>query len=247
MTTPLRLLAAAVAIIAILGVGLVVLRPNASVGPGPDVTATLSPPPSSMPTPTPLVSGAARLPSGGALEPGRYFIEEGTATPRTFSFTVPAGWLGSGSGISRHQDESGREIGFGVAIVDNVFADPCGANVQLDAGVAADDLVTILGERPGLDVPPPTAIEIDGRAGKMVEPAAATEVDIETCDPPIGLQLWLDRRGNYLVVGPEVVTQVHAVDVDGERFLLVTSHGLTADPDEIAEIAAIIESIQFEQ
>jgi hypothetical protein len=247
MTIPIRLIAAAIAAIAVVGAGLVVLRPGPGVGTPSAGAVTPSPSPSSVPTSTSVVSGAARLPRSGALEPGRYFIEEGTSTPTTFSFTVPAGWLAGGSGISQHPDESGREIGFGVAIVDGIFADPCGANEPVAFGVAAQDLLNALGERPGLDVQPSTAIEIDGRPGQLVELAVEADVDIEACDPPIGLQVWRDRGENYLVVGPEVVTRIHTVDLDGERFVLVTSHGLSADPAEIAEIAEIIESIRFEQ
>jgi hypothetical protein len=245
MTTPLRLLAAAAAVIAIIGVGLLVLRPTSSVGPRPIPTATLLASPSSLPRPTSSVSDAARLPIGGELEPGRYFIEEGPATPTTFSFAVPAGWLGGAAGVSRHRDESGREIGFIVAVVDALFGDPCGGNAPVDAGTTAEDLVNRLTERPGLDVTPAEAIELDGRRGQTVELAAETEIDLNTCDPPIGLQVWLDQAGNYLVVGPEVVTRIHTVDVEGERFVLVANHGLSADPGEIAEIAAMIESIRF--
>ena len=242
MTTPMRL-AGAIAVIAVIGVGLVLLGPGNIGPPGPAAT----PSPSVLPTPTSVVSGASRLPgSGTPVEPGRYYVEGDGLSPATFSFTIPAGWLSGGTGVGQHPDDSGREISWGVTTVDGPFAQPCGPNERLTIGPTAEDLIDALRVLPGLDVSPGSIIDIDGRNGLMVELAVASGLDDGTCDPPIGLQVWNDRGGNYLVVGPEVVTRVYAVDVDGERFVLVSHHGISADPAEIAETTAMIESIRFE-
>ena len=79
-----------------------------------------------------------------------------------------------------------------------------------------------------------------------LEPVVESGVDLAACDPPIGLQVWLDAAGNYLIVGPEVVTRIYLVDTPGGRLVLVANHGQSADPGEIAEVDAMIASIRFE-
>jgi hypothetical protein len=247
MNTSLRLLAAGVAAIAVDGVAVIVLRPSSTVGP-PAATPTATAPASPSPTPTPtsIVEGATRLPSGGPIESGRYFIEKSNVTPVTFSFTLPAGWLANGgSGVLKHPDETGRETGFGVSVVDSVFADPCGGNDRLEVGPSAEQLADGLSGLPGIDASTPTAVSIGGRSGFEVEVSVAADVDIESCDPPIGLQVWIDRGGTYFVAGPELVARIYMVDVNGERFVLRSGHGEATAPNDLAELAAVIESIEF--
>jgi hypothetical protein len=141
-------------------------RPIAGATATPRATATPSATQTTRPTPI-VVAGARPVPVAGEIEPGRYFIPKGRWTPATFSFTMPAGWAAENSGqtISKHANESGREVGWGVAIVDRLFADPCGANDTIEVGPTADDLVRALLALPGVEASGPFEVTI----GALVE------------------------------------------------------------------------------
>jgi hypothetical protein len=194
-------------------------------------------------------AGVRHVPAGGRIEPGTYFITEGPWTPATFSFTMPAGWVAENGGqtISKHANESGREVGWSVSIVDSLFADPCGSNETIDVGPTADDLAVALRALPGPDVAPPLDVTMDERPWKVIQVTVPADVDIDACDPPIGLQIWLDRSGDkYFLAGPESVARVYTVDVDGARFVIVANHRPTSVPDDVAEMEAILASIEFD-
>ena len=195
------------------------------------------------------VLGARRVPGGGEIESGTYFVPMGPWTPATFSFTMPAGWTAQNNGqtISKHPDESGREVGWSVSIVDRLFAEPCGADDTIEVGRTADDLVAALLALPGPQAGAPMDITIGGRSGTRLDLTVPADLDVEACDPPIGLQIWLDKSGTkYLVIGHELTSRVYTVDVDGGRFVLVAHPHPTAAPADITELEAIIESIRFE-
>ncbi len=216
----------------------------------PRVTASAGASLSTTAAATPIVvPGAVRLPSGGQLEPGRYFVPAGPWSPVTYSFAVPPGWVAENGGqsIGKHPNESGRQVGFSVSIVDRLFSDPCGPDTTVDVGPTATDLMTALLALPGPTFGSPVDVTLEGRSGKRVEVTVSAEVDVEACDPPIGLQIWLDRNGNkYLVVGPESVGQILAVDTDAGRFVAVYGADHTAAPADVAELQAVIASIEFE-
>jgi hypothetical protein len=195
------------------------------------------------------VAGASRIPGAGEIEPGRYFVPKGPWTAVTFSYTMPAGWIAENGGqtISKHPNESGRQVAFSVSIVDRLFADPCGPNDTLEIGPTADDLARALRQLPGPEVSAPATQTIGGLPGLALEMKVPADIDVEACDPPIGLQIWLDRNaGKYLVAGPESLARIYTVDVDAERFVLVGGHDWTAAESDIAELEATIESIRFE-
>ena len=90
-------------------------------------------------------------------------------------------------------------------------------------------------------------VTIGDRSWTVIEVTVPADVDVEQCDPPIGLQIWLDRGGNkYFLAGPESVARVYTVDVDGARFVVVANHRPTSAPEDVAEMEAILASIEFE-
>jgi hypothetical protein len=244
VTTPARLAVAAIAIIAVLGAGLVVLRPSSNVGQPPIPTASPSPSPS--PSSASTVDGAQRLPISGPIEPGRYYIERGPLSAATFSFTVPAGWSAQNGGLVKHRDDSEREIGWGPTVVETLFADPCGTNETVAIGPTADDLIAALAELPGLEVGDPADITIGGQPARSVELTVAPTMDVATCDPPIGLQVWLDRAGSYLLIGPDLPGRIVAMDVAGGRLVLVYGGRESTPPGDVAELDEMLATIQVE-
>ncbi len=144
-------------------------------------------------------------PAAARLSLARYFIAEGPVDAGDL-LVHDARRLGRGERgqtISKHANESGREVGWSVSIVDRLFADPCGPNETIDIGPTADDLAAALRALPGPDVAAPMEVTIGGRSWKVIEVTVSADVDVEQCDPPIGLQIWLDRSGNkYFLRGP---------------------------------------------
>ena len=233
---------------------LVTVLASCSSGPTPSpavpgtAPATPAVTPGSVPTSS-AVAGPKRLPASGRIEPGQYLFPKGPFSPASFTLDMPAGWIAENSGqsIGKHPNESGRQVGFSVSIVDELYADPCGSNETLEVGTSAQSLADALGTLPGPEVTDPVPVSFGGRPGLMVELTVPSDVDVDSCDPPIGLQIWLDRNANkYFVAGPGVPGRIHIVDVDGGRFVMVSGWDQTAAPEDIAELEAIIESIEFE-
>jgi hypothetical protein len=218
-------------------------------------TARSSPPSVST---APTVSGPKRIPAGGPIAPGRYHVARGPWTAVPYFLTMPAGWTAENSGqsISKHPNESDRELGFSVSIVDRLFADPCGPNDTVPISQSSESLVMGLRDLPGVEVDTPQPIAIGGRSGLKIGLTVEPGVDVDACDPPIGLQIWLDRSGNkYFVLGRESESWIYALDApregqvegaDNELFVLVGGHRLTSAPEDVAELIAVIESIEFQ-
>lgn len=213
-------------------------------------------PGTAVPTPTEVasqphepVSEATPTPLDGEIAPGRYATARNTWAPVTFAFDIAVpGWIAQNDGqtITKHVDDSAREISWSVEILDSLFATPCGDDDPVAIGPTVDDLVTGLQALPDLQVSEPTDLTIDGRAGQMMELSLPEGLDEASCDPPIGVQVWLDQAGGkYLVVGGAMTTRVYAVDVDGARFVLNVNIAKTADPADLAEFEAILGSMTF--
>ncbi len=215
--------------------------------------ATTQVTPSAQPTHpgTPEPSIGRPVPASGELVPGRYVIPAGSTTPATVSYAIAAsGWVAQNEGqtVSKHVDNSEREVSFSVSVVDQLFAHPCGDDDRLPVGPTVDNLIGALESLPELVVGPPAEATIGGRPGKVFELSVPEGFDDSKCDPPIGLQVWLDRPGDkYLVVGNDMTTRVHAVEVSGGRFILNVNYRNNADPADLAEFEAIVESIQFHE
>lgn len=200
-------------------------------------------------SPSEAVPGAVPTPPAGELLTGRYFTAQGDWTPVTFSYQVAApGWFAQNGGqtISKRVDDSAHEISWSVEILDSLFATPCGADDRVPLGPAVSDLVAGLQGLPDVDASEPTQLMIDGRAGQLLELALPDGLTEASCDPPIGIQVWLDQAGGkYLVVGESHTSRVYSVDVDGARFVLNVNIATTADPADVAEFEAILASITF--
>lgn len=220
--------------------------PGGSPSAGPTATSGATTVASASPE---LVLGAKRTPPSGELTPGRYYTLQNAWTPVTFSFDIAEpGWIAQNGGqtISKNVDQSAREISWSVEIVDSLFATPCGANGRTPIGPAVEDLVNGLRALPDLDVSEPRPVRIDDRAGQLLELSPPAVLDVAACDPPIGVQVWLDAVDDkYLLISDEMVTRVYAIDLAGGRFILNVNISRTADPAEVAEFDAIVESITF--
>ncbi len=231
--------AAAIVIVAILGIGF--LSPGGpSVG-GPGVT----------PTPTASASPVA-LPASGTLQAGTYAIDD--YFPFRITFDVPGGWRSCPGG----PDEIGacfflavdreRPMGIAFLTVENVVADPCDRSMpQLDppVGPSVDDLVTALSNLEGFTATEAVDVTVDGFRGRQLELAAPSDASDCPDDGDDGFGTWTTpSRTNGVAAGEVNIMRV--LDVDGVR-LVVTAvyHPSLASSEMVAEIRRVFESVHI--
>jgi hypothetical protein len=239
------LAAAAVVVVAIVGINL--LGPN--LGGTPDPTPTIAP--SHEPTATPIPP----LPPSGALDPGTYGMPVRFGGVG-FAFTVPAGWEVDidhfvHKGTDGTRKESGAimipSITTGVILsawqVDRVYADAChpdGTDLPVDASV--DALATALAGQLGRVTSGPAEATVGGHPAQIVELTAAA--DLTDCGDM--LLTWPDLKGGWLPASPNQIDAVYIVDVDGTRLVIVATHWAGTSAADLAELEAVVASIQIE-
>jgi hypothetical protein len=228
--------AVAVVAVALGGMYLVNQAPNDGVG-GPSG----SPTPSTAPSPTTISFDSRGL---GALEPGTYVIEH-LGAPLRITFTVPAGWEKLMVPGVVWSDGSDATLGF--RIVDNLYVDPCAAQVTAHdppIGPTVDDLVAALDATPNLDARATNAT-VAGFAGKQVdlvalapwEPCAAGEARLF---PAGGLDL------DAPPPDPTDSMRLSILDVDGHRLVISRGTRQAATSTNRADLQAMFDSIRIE-
>lgn len=237
MSTLTRLAIAAAVLVAV-GVTWFNFGPVANVGP-PRPSATAAP----SPTPE-LVNGFRPLP------PGRYAFDwsrvpgsDGEPGP-TISITIPSGGWTSYDTFAADKNYGPSDPGAGPSFVvwkiTNRYVDGCAQDAVLSPapGPGIDELLSALGNQPGITAGKATPVTVDGYSGKSIELTVA--VDIATCNR--GFYPWLDKY----VQGNNERLRVYALDVDGFRltfFLRIPERTLPAD---LAELEGIVDSIDIE-
>lgn len=223
-TVKIALAAAAVVVIAFLGVRF--LGPGSNVG-GPQTTPS--------PTSTPL-----SFPNGGPnLSPGAYAIDD--PFPVRISFDVPEGWFSwiSNADVAGLLVDNGEDSGSGWGvtfwIVDNVYADPCDPDSELEPplGPSVDDLATALTNLPGYDATTPTDVTVSGFPG----------VEFELTAPEYGEECPTHRTWSAAAFSeprtmlPGETNRLQILDVDGVRLVIViVEYAYTTEIEQAAGI-----------
>lgn len=252
LSTPLRL-AAAIAIVAIVGLAALKLLPQSGVGaptPAPTSSPILSPATSASPT---AESANRTLPrAGGALAAGAYRAGAPFLLPN-LTFEVPTGWK-EHSGfdarvvslvIPSATDADANAAFVNFAVPDAVYADPCKTGTTIpvrDLGPTADDFVAALSKLPKFTVGPVTDVVVDSLPGKAFDLTAPST----GCASPNGLiQVWSngDGAGGATLAG--LLQHVIVVDVDGTRLVIEVLYSDPSSPFQ-SDIGAIISSVKFE-
>jgi hypothetical protein len=198
--------------------------------------------------PTATASAAVRIPSSGDIPSGTYHVPAGPSNELGYTLEMPSGWLAENGGrtLSKHPDDP-REVGINSYVISGIFAESCGPDDSVrPIGPTADDLANALVNQPGGESAGPFDITLGGYAGKRVDLTVPDDLDISTCRIPIGLRVWEDDGGKNLVVLTDGSVSVYIVEVDGRRLVLSTQHRAGSEPADVAEMNAIIESIDIE-
>lgn len=214
--------------------------------------------PTPTPEPTPTVTPLALRP--GQLEPGTYVISDVDAPIRTlvrFTFTVPAGWNARSGDlyISKRPDTAG-ELAFVPWVVTHVYADACQSEGTLtEVGPTVDDLVAALVDQANSEATVPVDLEVGGYPAKFISMSVPTDLDTATCRfPGVLIQIWADAGETDFFAIPadpanpaaDSVGDVYIVDVNGDTVVILAGYTPDSSAADIAELEAIIASIQFE-
>ena len=236
--------AAAVVILAVI-IGINFLPGSTPPG-GPGVTPSpteAAPSPSATTAPSATPANFADYPDGTALTPGSYVFTQ--VEPLRVSFTVPSGWeKGALDWVVWSKEDEKATLA--VVSVDNLYVDPCQPDTGLRdplVGPTVGDLATALGSVPGLTFSTPTDVTLAGFAGKYLEYVSPDTFGECAADP----ELWEVNGGSS---GPaptgDDVLRLWILDVNGTRLVIAASAPAGLPSNRLAELQAIIDSIQIE-
>ena len=237
----LAMAAAAVVVVAIVGVNL--LPSTDGVGGGPVVSPSPSPSVSLSPTaaPSPSPSDLEFFPDG-SIEAGRHsMIRSG----KSLSVDMPSGWT-SHLGVRIYTQSGQAAFIFWTDPPANVYADPC-TKEPLDppAGDTPAELATAVSSIPGTDlVGGPSDVTIGGHPAKLVTIRVREDIECE----PGEFYLWYAQEpadGRWPDALGDTIN-VWIIDVDGTIVWIDGSWSVNTTPALHGEMLQIIDSIQFE-
>ena len=243
----LALAAAAVLIVAVVGINLL---PGGRGGVG-GPAAPPSPSPSPSPSPRPA------LLSGGVLGAGTYLLDETLFTRRPFTLTVPEGWyrdrddanfVAKGTGDVAADAFEGNGVTMATWLVTHVYADSCQWQGTLRPVGSVTELITALTEQTGHATTGPSTVTLGGYPASRFEFSVPADFDASSCDSQI-IRLWPDAGPNEdfgLPIAPGQTTTVYVVDLDGQAQLIVAARKDGSSSADVAELEQVIQSIRFE-
>ena len=239
--------AAAVVVVAIVGYNLLAAPGTSQVG---SAQPTISASPA--PSPSPSSTVVRLVPTSGVIEPGRY---RWVASGGDASLVIPDGWTGLPDGSIAKNPETPADITLGHSLpgtqwaVTHVYTDACDSENALEPiGPTVDDLIGALQAQEGVDV-----VVGEVTAGSVVGQRIAIEQDAGLADRSAcrfgdggPLQIWADAaETGFFALKPGFRGLVYVFEVEGDRLVFVTTYGPEASPADLAEVDAIVESMEF--
>jgi hypothetical protein len=232
--------AGAVVLAVVVGFGLWAGQPP-SVGPPvtPSPSPTpVTPSPSATPVPAPTATSAPQTTVwsiGGPDDPTSFFV------PLTLE--LPSGWDQQYASMQMVGATSPRGFNAILFVTAQVrpFEDPCARPlVPMAVGPSVDDLIDALANLP-VEVSTVEETVIDGHPAKQLTFAESSEGP--ACED--GSQFtWRWENGENHGVGPDALTRLWAVDVDGTRLVIVAVED-EASAQEQAELQQMVDSIRL--
>jgi hypothetical protein len=271
MTTPARVATAAViGVLAIGGAAFLIGRTGQSNVGGTAPSASPSPTVSASPSPTPSNAPLLALPDGPVVagtyvstpfapgQPGRACMvppqpgcSESAGESIRVMFTVPDGWAGFvGGGVwlaaEKSSAPSGATMGFGRGSW--LHSDPCltaaqiaadGAPPDVAVGPGVDEFANALADHPLLDATDPVPVTLSGFSGKYLDLQLPS--DLTGCSTS-----YFPWEPGIYAQGPSHRWHLWILDVDGVRVVVQTTDYAGTSAQHLAELKAIVESIQIE-
>lgn len=228
--------AAAVVLIAVVGIRF--LPPISGVG--------------AQPTPTPT---ASPIPDkSGQLEPGTYVAHPFGPDSASFTFSVPSrSWEGMSfdgggtKGVAWYGNTNG--VGLGFLRVTSLERDPCkwsGTNNDIALGPSVDDLVNALTASTNFETSVPNDVTVSGYSGKHVvvtmPDTGFMGANALGCDGT-NYFIWNADGFNIYAQGPSNRWDLRILDVGGERVVIMASSFVDSEPVRLTELKQIADSI----
>jgi hypothetical protein len=234
-----RSLVAALVIVvlaAVVAIPLLLRGNGGSVATPPTVTTTTPP----TATTTTSVSGTTTvLRPQGRNGPGAHL-----------TVMMPTGWetwpssSASPSAITKGDPEPPGWMSVGAASVVDIYYDRCQwTRTVLDPriGPTVEDLTSALEDVWGADAAAPIDATLDGFAGKQMVLTGPIDVDFATCDNGE-----FRRWPGQWYQGPGQKDRLWILDVEGERIVVIATFFPEGSAQDLAEMQAVIDSIQIE-
>jgi hypothetical protein len=196
-----------------------------------------------------------------ALQAGTYSTRFVWDAPVRFTFTVPDGWQGMDVEVIKEA----QGVGLMFALVDNVYADPCG-HVLMDppVGPSVADLVQALWGLPGttplsrdVSAGQPTPTSLAGYEGETFtftvreDPGCPSSSYFMWDAPPDSMQAGLPSGGSTFYSERANhhmwVIDVGGTDVGGIRYLVDASWSPDATEADLDELQTVVDSIRIER
>ena len=227
---------------------------------GPSSPSAASVAPSPTPTST-AVQDIYDIPHFAPLEAGTYSIDpdKDPSTPLHVLYTIPAEGWAQWIGGFKEEEGANRAVGVSIANVTNLVVDGCSDHGAADppVGPEVDDLASALADLAPFRVKdPPTNVTLAGYSGKhlsLILPDVAHEFaggDITYTGCTNG-EIWSWKAPNisdafYGYFRPGQVEEFWILDVEGSRLVIIGESHPESPPADMAEMRAILESIQIE-
>ncbi len=237
MNTFAKLAIAAAALVVVAVVGINFLPARGGVGGGPAPSPSLSP----------------SLSPGLPLGP-RVLTVVGGSFNVSMTVTIGAGhWRTGGEesdGILVKGDSADPPDGAGLIVFTGqleVYGDPCNwATTRPDPMTAptVDAVIAALAAQAGRNATEPVDITVDGYTGKSIELSVPTDANFADCDSG-QFRSWGPGANRYHQ-GPGQIDQVWVVDVDGTLVTIDAAWYEGTPADVRAELDAILDSFRFE-
>jgi hypothetical protein len=254
MNSYLKLAFAAAAVVVVAVVGYKLSESLGVSGIGND-----DPPTATSTQPSPSLAATPRSEPTDTLDHGR--IDRGGydipwplgPSDARIHLTVPAGWAWIGSGMTTIYKDEGRFYDFPVDLaahsVSRVVSSVCAADESsaevgpslVDVGPTVDDLTTAITNVVGTHWSAPMDVTLGGYPAKSL----VVTYSSADCPGPTRRWIWLSDTGEFFVQDG-VTSTIYVVDVDGDR-LVITTNERRASPDNIAELEAIVASVDIER
>jgi hypothetical protein len=255
LSTPQRL-AAAIAIVAIVGIaGLNLFRGSDVGAPTPSPTMSPTTSPTTSPSATAISASRTFPQAAGPLAAGAYRAGAPFLLPN-LTFDVPTKWTawhGVESNVISMEIDSPTQAGATGAFVNfevpvAVYADPCktGSTVKVaNLGATVDDFVAAVSKLPKFTVGPVTDAIVDGLPGKQFDLTNAIPSNGTGCTGQSALiHVWSTASVGGDTLGG-LRQHVVVVDVHGTRLVIEVLYTDPSGPIE-KDINAIIASVRFE-
>ena len=198
----------------------------------PGLARTLDSSMGSADEPAPLAAGSYTIPFIGASDDAPWA-----------EIDVPEGW-----GHDRLHPATGPDLDphlrrIELFTVSRVAADPCRSSTDR-IGPGVDDLMTALATQRTVRPEQPRAVSIGGHDGQQIHVRVPLDLDVTRCQLGGLVPLTLPG-GAQATVFPGWSYRVRALDVAGERLVILAAQGPQVTAAERAELATMVETLRF--